>query len=241
MMKTAIIPIVFNLDPRVFIMQINAIKLLCRDENFTIEVVDNSSVLEMADAIEYHARVLEVNYTRVRTWTGDPSESHAFAANLSFKKFAFMYGQLLFLDHDAIPVKPFSVEEMLGGKVAGGVLQGRELNYFWPGCFVLNTEKCDHDLVNFWPDTALRLDTGGGLKKIKDQYGDEGCVYFDEVGHHNPYFPTHPEYYFFMMLYKETFMHFLNTSNWRKVSENESRINSLLQIAEEKIKSLDLQ
>lgn len=234
-MKVAIIPIVFNLDPRVFIAQINAIKFFCTDGEFSVEVVDNSMDIEKADAIEYHARVLNVNYTRYRTLTKNPSESHAFAANLAFKKFAFLYDILLFLDHDAIPVKKFSVEKMLEGKVAGGVLQGRELNYFWPGCFAIDVTKVDHDLVNFWPDHDLRLDTGGGLKQIKDKYGDDGCVYFDEVGHHNPYFPTHPEYYFFMMLYKETFIHFLNSSNWRGVSENESRINSLLQITEEKI------
>lgn len=237
-MKVGIVVITFNISTRVFILQMEAIKKFCQDD-FVIEVVDNSNDEAMAEAIRHHAGVQEVNYTKVVSATQDPSLSHSFAANMAYKKFHPFYDALLFLDHDCIPVKPFCVKEMLDGGLIAGMLSGHALSYFWPGLFLISSQV-DPSLVDFSPNPKLRYDTGGGLSILKDTYGDEKCRYVDEVGHQNIHQLNHKEYYFYMMMYKGTFMHFINSSNWRGLENDEARVSSLIAIATEKISHYDL-
>jgi len=233
-MKVGICIIVYNLETRVFILQIEAIKKFCTDD-YTIEVVDNSTLKVMREAIEYHAKRLGVKYRNTEPNTNDPSWSHAFAANYSYQKLKDEYDLLAFFDHDLIPVKSFSVKEILGDKIIAGVTQGTKVKYLWPGCLFINNNLVDKDLVRFDPMMEPRLDTGGALHTLVEQY-PEGIGWLDEVGCHNPSF-SKGFYYFYIMIHQKTFMHFLNSSGWnRKESQNnDERVSSLISIANELI------
>lgn len=227
---TGIVIITFNLDCRIFILQIEAIKKFCRDE-YSIEIIDNSTNEELAEAIKYHAGIQEVNYHRTIPANHDPSSSHAFAASISYKMLCNQYQYFFYLDHDCIPVKEFSVVETLGDKLIAGVLQGQaETKYFWPGCVMWNN-VIDRRCIDFSHSNKLRTDTGGGFYKVIEKYGYEKCILFDEVGCENPDFKDEV-YYFYMMINNRTFIHWLNTSNWRKVERNEERLNTLLNITQ---------
>ena len=95
----------------------------------------------------------------------------------------------------------------------------------------------DQSLVDFSTCSQYGLDTGGMLYKVIDKYGKDKCVFFNEAYHQNNQF-TETFYNFYSMLYNETFMHFVNSSNWAKSEKNEERINTLLAILEGKIKGL---
>ena len=228
---TAIVIIVYNLDARIFLLQIEAIKKFCQD-SYVIEVFDNSTNEELSEAIKYHASNQAVKYSRTIPCENDPSHSHAFAANMAYKDVKDNYSHILFLDHDCIPVKPFSVVETLGNKLIAGVLQGQAVTkYFWPGCLMINNKIIDTGLVNFNLITKLRTDTGGSLHKIIDRYGYDACIQFDEIGVQNPYFQDE-FYYFYLMINNKTFIHFINAANWRGVERNEERLNTLINITE---------
>ncbi len=234
---TGIVIITFNLDTRIFILQIESIKRFCLDE-YTIEVIDNSTNDELAEAIRYHAKEQNVNYRRTMPGDNDPSTSHAFAANISYGMLKDQYDYFLYLDHDCIPVKQFSVVEILGDKVIAGLLQGQSVTkYLWPGCVMWNNTKIDKSLIDFSHNSKLRIDTGGNFYKIIERYGYEEVILFDEIGCQNPYFQD-TFYYFYMLINNKTFIHFLNSSNWRKVDRNGERINTLLNITENLINSL---
>lgn len=232
-MKTAIVIIVFNLDHRVFLLQIEAIKKFCTD-NYVIEVIDNSTNLELSEAIKYHAQEQGVSYRKTNPVNADPSHSHAFAANLAYKILFEFYDYFFFLDHDCIPLKPFSVVNTLGEKTIAGVQVGIETKYYWPGCLMFNNKKVNRKYLNFNPIHHLRIDTGGQTYRIINQTPDE-CIFFDEVGHYNEAFRDTELYYFYMVINEGTFMHFLNSSGWNPTERNEERINSLINIAQTKI------
>lgn len=226
---TGVVIIVFNIDCRIFLLQIQAIKKFCKDE-FVIEVIDNSTNEEQAEAIRYHAKDQGVNYTKTEPALNDPSTSHAFAANFSYKLLREQYDYFLYLDHDCIPVKEFSVVEILGDKLIAGVLQGQsETKYFWPGCVMWNNKEIDFRAIDFNHYSKLRVDTGGGFYKVIKTYGYDRCILFDEIGCQNPDFQDE-HYYFYMMIYNKTFIHWLNTSNWRGVERNNERIGTLMNI-----------
>jgi hypothetical protein len=231
-MKVGICIIVFNLETRVFVLQIEAIKKFCTDD-YTIEVVDNSTLKVMREAIEYHAKRLGVKYRNTEPNTNDASWSHAFAANFSYQKLKDEYDLLAFFDHDLIPVKPFSVKDILGDKTIAGVTQGTKVKYLWPGCLFINNNLIDKDMVRFDPLMDPRLDTGGSLYKLIEQY-PEGVGWLDEIGCHNPLF-SKGFYYFYIMIHQKTFMHFLNSSNWKREKDNDERVSSLIAIANEMI------
>lgn len=208
-MKTAIVIIVYNLDHRVFLLQIEAIKKFCTD-NYTIEVIDNSTNKELSDAIKYHAQGL--SYRKTNPGSAGASHSHAFALNLSYKILFEFYDYFLFLDHDCIPIKPFSIVKTLGEKTIAGVRVGIDIKYYWPGCLMFN-KKINVKYLNFNPIEKLRIDTGGTTYKFIEHNPDE-CIFFDEVGYYNDEFRDTHLYYFYMVINEGTFMHFLNSSNW---------------------------
>lgn len=228
-MKVAYIIITFNLDPRVFILQIESIKRFCKDEDYEIIVVDNSSDNDLSEGIKYHAENLGVNYRKTIPADVSPSWSHAFALNFAYEKLKDDYDIIAFFDHDLIPVKDFSAVEILGEKTMAGVSQGSKVKYLWPGCIFINNQKVEKELVRFNPVQELRLDTGGEMHEMIER---SDVLYFDEVGVNNPHIKD-KYYYFYIMIHNRTFLHFLNSSNWRHVSGNETRINSLINIVNE--------
>lgn len=234
-MKIGIVVITFNLDSRIFLLQMECIKRFCKDRDYTIEIVDNSDGEEFAEGIKHHAGEQSVNYRKVHSGNKDFSKSHSFAANFAYRMLKDSYDMFFYLDHDCIPVKEFSVERILEGGIMAGVRSGLKIDYFWPGCLMWNNLQIEQELINFNPINELRADTGGELYRVIDMYGKEMCIFFDEIGCENPDFNATPLYYFYMMIYKETFMHFLNASNWNPTEENEKRLSSLINIANNKI------
>lgn len=228
---TAIVIITFNIDHRIFIFQIEAIKKFCTDD-YVIEVIDNSTNKEKSEAIKYHAGIQQVSYRKTEPGEIDSSHSHAFAANLSFKMLFEFYDYFFYLDHDCIPVKPFSVVDILGDYDAAGVVAGIDVKYLWPGCMMWNNKTVDRGLIDFTPSHEMRTDTGGGSYVLLERYK---CLFFDEIGCYNPHFANTKLYYFYMMIYNETFIHFLNGSDWNSTKYNDQRLNSLMNIANERI------
>lgn len=233
-MKVCIVIITYNLDSRIFLLQIEAIRKFCKDD-FVIEIIDNSSNDAQAEAIRYHAQQQNVSYIRTHSVIQNGSESHAFAANLSYERFKdYGYGIMVYFDHDLIPVKPFSIAEILGDDyVMGGMAQGKNgKTYFWPGLFFYNAKKVDGEFINFLPVTGL--DTGGSLYKAVEHYGIEKCVFFDEAYYQNPYFKGRL-YNHYVLINSGMFLHCINASGWNKIEDQEERINSLVTIIREKI------
>jgi len=233
-MKVGVIIIVYNLSSEIFLLQMAAIKKFCKDEDYTVEIVDNSSDLEKAEDIRYHASILEINY--IKTFAGGMgSDSHAFAANFSYKKFKNKYNYFAYLDHDVIPVSDFSVVEILnGGHVMAGLGQGAQKTYFWPGLVFWNANVVDPEIIDFSPSHIFGLDTGGNLYKVIEKYGKENCIFFNEAYHQNPYFNSLDGYNHFSMLADNRFLHMINSSNWALADRHEERINSLINVAKEK-------
>lgn len=232
-MKTAVVIITYNISSEVFMLQIEAIRKFCKDD-FEIEVFDNSSDVEKAEGIRYHASILEISYCKTHANSLNGSDSHSFAANFSYGILKDKYSLFAYLDHDLLPIKDFSVEEILGDKIIAGVGQIKNgVKYFWPGAVMWDNTKIDNDLIDFSPDHEKNLDTGGGLHKIIDEYGEDVCIFFSEAYHQNDGFAGKKYNYYAMI--NGMFMHFVNSSNWNPIKNHDNRINSLLNIAREKI------
>lgn len=232
-MKVGIIIITYNISAEVFLLQIAAIKKFCKDE-FVIHVIDNSDDKEIAEHIRYHSSVNGIDYTKTFSNSKGSSDSHSWAANFSYQKFKDDYKLMLFLDHDCIPVKEFSVEEVLsGGHVAAGVGQPKSKKYPWPGLLFLNNDAVDHDLVDFTPNSEHGLDTGGNLYRIIEEYGAEAFRDLSESYHQNQDYIT-KEYGYYSMMADETFMHFVAGSNWINKADHQHRISSLVNIVKAK-------
>lgn len=232
-MKVGVIVIVYNIPSAIFMLQIVAIKKYCKDD-FIIEVIDNSSDLEMAEHIRYHAEQLGINYIKTFANSKMGSDSHTWACNFAYQKFKDEFQYLFFIDHDCIPVKDFSVVEILsGGHVMAGLGQGAKKKYMWAGLVMMALGRIDKDLIDFWTNSEFGLDSGGNLYKTIEKYGEENCIFFNEAYHQNQYF-NGKTYNHYAMLADNTFMHFVNSSVWNPVENNEARINGLINIAKEK-------
>lgn len=232
-MKVGIIIITYNISAEVFLLQIAAINKFCKDE-FIIHVIDNSDDMEVAEHIRYHSSIQGIDYLKLFSNSKGSSDSHSFAANVAYQKFKNDYYYFLFLDHDCIPVKEFSVVEALsGGHVAGGIGQNKSKKYPWPGCFYLNNAAIDKEIVDFSPNSEYGLDTGGNLYKIIEQYGAEAFLDFSESYHQNPNY-INKEYGHYAMIKNETFLHFINGSNWASKGDHQNRISSLVNVVKEK-------
>ena len=112
MPKVGIVIITYN-QPDLLPRQLDCLQRFCKDE-YKVLVVDNSTVLEARTAIKYHAR--NCSYIRSKASATNGSESHAFAANLSYIKYKDDFDYLFWLDHDCFPFAQFSVAEILNGK-----------------------------------------------------------------------------------------------------------------------------
>jgi hypothetical protein len=114
-----------------------------------------------------------------------------------------------------------------------GLGQEKKKTYFWAGCVMWDNRAIEHSLIDFSTNQEFGLDTGGNLYKVIEQYGKDSCIFFDEQYYENPYFKK-TFYNFYSTINKDMFMHFINSSGWNKISDNEERINSLLNILEQR-------
>lgn len=229
-----VIIVVYNLSSEIFVLQMVALKKYLKDE-FSVEIIDNSSNLEMAENIRYHSEQLGINYIKTFSSSTNSSDSHSFAANFAYQKFKNDYDYVLFLDHDCIPIKHFSVIEILdGGHVIAGIGQGAKKKYFWPGVVMMNLGAIDKEIVDFNPNGEFGLDTGGNLYKVVEKYGMESCVFFNESYHQNPYFNSN-NYAHYALINDGMFLHAINGSNWNGAERHEERINALINVIKEKM------
>lgn len=232
-MKVGIVVITYNISVELFLLQVGAIKKFCKDE-YTIEVIDNSDNPEMAEHVRYHASHLGVNYIKTSSDSKGSSDSHSFAAKLAYHKLRDIYDYFFFLDHDCIPVHDFSVVDILkGGHIAAGIGQEKAKKYFWPGCFMLNNNAVDKDLVDFSTNQEFGLDTGGNLYLLIEKYGEINCVFFSESYHQNPDYIS-KDYGYYAMINDKMFLHCINGSNWAGKSDHQHRVSSLVNIIKEK-------
>lgn len=228
--KVGIIIIAYN-NSDVILKQFQCINKFCKDQ-FEIVIIDNSSDSEASKKIKYHSDKTGTTYIRTKASSINGSSSHAFAANLSYVKFKDSFDYLFYLDHDCFPVKDFSVIGILENKLFAGLGQGKYKKYFWPGCVMWNNSAIDKSLIDFSPNSEFHLDTGGNFYKAIDSY-PEALVFFNENHVQNPHF-NKSFYNFYAMINDEMFMHFLNSSNWNGSAHNSERINSLINILNEK-------
>lgn len=233
-MNTAIVIVIYN-TPSLITKQVELIRKYCRDTAYHIIVVDNSSNQEAIDAIAYYCSQLGVPIIKTQSASQNGSDSHVFACNVSYTKLKQGYDYVFYLDHDNFPIKEFSVESILQGKMIGGLPQVKSKTYFWAGCVMWNNREIDKSLINFSVSHELGLDTGGMLYKVVEQYGKDQCVFFNEKYYENPVF-TKTMYNFYATINNDMFMHFINSSGWNPTEGNTERVNSLLNILEERTK-----
>lgn len=217
-MRTGIVIITYNIDTRIFLLQIGAIRKFCKDD-FTIEVIDNSTDNRQAEAIKYHSDLYNISYKKSTATTKDSSGSHSFAANLAYHMFKDCYDILFFLDHDCIPVAPFSCDEILGDKLMAGVAQKKSKKYFWPGCFMFRKVED----VDFSFNRELQLDTGGNLYQLIEKYGEDACVFFTEEYRQMKDADLH-----YFAVINSIFWHCIAASNWNGLKDNDKRVNAFV-------------
>lgn len=238
-MKVATVIIVYNIPFDVFLLQIEAIRKFCKDGDNTIEVVDNSTDLEISEGIKYHSEILGLNYTKTNASSRNGSDSHSFSANTSYELLKNKYEVFFYLDHDCFPILPYSVVEILGeDKVMAGIGQHEVNTFMWPGCVMWRNDKVDIELIDFSPSHILGLDTGAGLRAVIQKYGKENCIFFDESYHQNPNYSG--KYNHYALIFKGTFLHCINGSGWNHVKGNKDRLNSLINIVKGKINAYEL-
>lgn len=229
-MKVGIIIITYNLDSRIFLLQIDAIKRFCKDD-FEIKVVDNSFEKEKAKAIKYHSEQNGVSYKRTKSGSRNSSDSHCFALKFAYDLFSDKFDLFIFLDHDCIPVQPFSVLEVLGIKLMAGVGQGITKKYLWVGCLFINATGLDKSSIDFNYSHEHGLDSGGNLYKIIEKYGEENFIFFDEVYCEIDGFTGKHGYY--ALINDGMFCHWTNGSNWEGIERHDERMNALINITNE--------
>lgn len=222
-MQLGVITITYNLPPEVFLLQEESLRKYCRDE-YVLVVVDNSSKEDMAEAIRYHCEIKGIEYMRTRATSENGSDSHAFALNVAHNRFVSEYDNLVYLDHDVIPFKEFSPMEMLKDNVLCGIMQGKNKYYLWPGCIFISKEVKDR--VDFNPCNQLGLDTGGMNWRLLEEYKGRIMEFSEEYRQNDQYGGK----YNFYTIINGMFMHFINASSWNQVEDNQTRINSLLNI-----------
>ena len=226
--KLGIVVITYN-NPDLLDKQIVCLQEFCKD-NYELVVIDNSTEQAAIDAVAYKCKINGLRMIKTSASSKNGSDSHSFAANLSYQKLKNDFSHFLYLDHDCFMVKDFSVMEFLKGKVMAGLGQEKSgITYFWPGCVMWDNDivlQCENQ-IDFSP--GYGCDTGGMLHMIMREIKEENLIHFDEQHMQNPGF-TKSFYNFFCMLNKGTFMHFVNGSGWNKENAHEERINSLFNI-----------
>ncbi len=230
---TAIVIITYN-NANLIKRQVELIRKFHK-ETVDVIIVDNSTDEDTIKAIKYYNDTeLKCLYLKTDATSKNGSESHSFSANIAYLTYKNEYKYFLFLDFDCFPTRPFSIKEMLAGKMAIGMGQNKDgIEYFWPGCYAFNNGDIDQSLVDFSCSHELKLDTGGFSFRIIEKYGKEACPFLNEIHVQNPNF-TKSFYNFYSEIGDGLFMHFINSSNWAGAEFHSERINSLMNILEEK-------
>jgi len=104
-MQSAVISIVYN-QSELIMRQTKLFRKFCL-EPIDFIIIDNSTIASVTEAIKYHNA--DCIYHKTSTPHGQPSLSHAFAANFAYSLYKDSYDYLLWADHDLFPVKPFSI------------------------------------------------------------------------------------------------------------------------------------
>lgn len=233
MKELAIVIIAYN-EPKFTPVQLDLIDKYCTDQDRDVWVIDNSFMEKASQAIQYHTLIRHNQYFRTRAKAVNSSVSATFALNMAYIRLRDNYDYFLFLDHDAFPVREFSVKEELGQAVMAGVGQQKAKMYFHTGYLMFNNKEIDHSLIDFSCNDQYQLDTGGNLYRVVEHYPDR-LIFWNEEYEENPYF-TQGFYNFYSMINDGMFMHFINGSGWNKLEAEgqEQRINSLLCALNEK-------
>lgn len=228
--KIGIVIITYNV-PSLIKKQIDLIRKYCKDE-YDIVVVDNSNDAKAIEDIEYYTRSAGVERVKVQSASGAGSESNIFACNTAYYLLKDRYDYFFYLDHDTFPLKEFSVLEELGDKIMRGVPQEKSKRYYQQTSLMWDNIEIDRSLIDFSASHELGLDSGGLLYKVIEKYGDR-CGVFTEGYYENPYF-KHPPYNFYACINNDMFMHFINSSGWNPVEGNSERLNSLINVLNER-------
>lgn len=231
-MKIGIAIITYNLDCRVFVLQVDAIMNLCKDD-YVIEVFDNSTEKEAAKAIKYHCDIRGISYKRTKSGSKNSSDSHCFALKCAFEMMRERYDWFFFLDHDCIPVRKFSVVEVLGLSLMAGIGQGVQKKYLWVGCLMMNLSGLDKNDIDMNYSHEYGLDSGGKLYKVIEKYGMENFNFFDETYCQLDGFAG--KYGYYTLINDGMFLHMIGGSNWEKNDRHEERMSALINITNELI------
>lgn len=239
MAKVGIVIVAYN-EPRLTPVQLDLIKRFCQDD-YEVNVFDNSSDGKKAEQIAYHVNFrnredFKTRYWRTKANATNSSVSATFALGMSYVKLRDLYDYFLYLDHDAFPMREFSVIDELGDAVIAGCGQQKAKMYMHTGYLMFNNREIDHALINFDCNDEFKLDTGGNLYRVLEAYPDR-IKYWNEEYEENPYF-RQGFYNFYSMINNGLFMHFINGSGWNKFEQagHDERINSLLNIVKDKTK-----
>ena len=171
-----------------------------------------------------------------------PSTRHADVLQYCFNEMsAALDFELLVLDEDMIPFKPWSPSTLLGADYFGlcvpqsRAASGASYVYPWPGLFYVNLSKSSRNDLISW-DTFhvgdLILDSGGSMK---DWYAENLNGFVPIVGYHSDHWSVQsidvslppsiraflesdilPSGNNFSELYSDSFIHLRGSSNWFK-------------------------
>lgn len=216
MKKTGIITVTFN-GAKLLEYQLKTLKKYCTD-NYEFIIVDNSN--NNNEMVKIKNICDENNITYIRTdinvynTNNNASNNHGLALNYVHEKLKNDFDYLLFLDHDLFPIKPFSVEEMLGHNIIGGCEQIiANTRYLWPGFMMFSKLE---ETFDFTPSPPL--DTGGKLSGFINKNIDK-VLFID-----NKHVPIDLKlnnnfmHEFYDDIHNGTFMHFIKASNWCNVN-----------------------
>lgn len=231
-MKLGIAIITYNLDCRVFVLQVDSIKQLCLDET-AIEVFDNSTDKEAAKAIKYHCDTRGIPYKRTKAGSKNSSDSHCFALKCAYEMMRDRYDLFLFLDHDCIPVRKFSVIGELGLSLMAGIGQGVQKKYLWVGCLMMNLSGIDKNEIDMNYSHEYGLDSGGKLYKVIEKYGMENFKFFDEMYCELDGYTG--KYGYYTLINDGMFIHMVGGSNWEHIDRHTERLSALINVTNELI------
>lgn len=227
MEKTGIFIIVYNTD-RFLSKQLELIKEYCTDDKYVIYVINNSPVSagEVNDKIEYQANRAGAIYLKTipDAKHSDPSRSHAGACNFIYREIGRSMDYCLFLDHDIFPLKQFSVREKLKNRMMAGVEEMRlssekKVQYLWLGLLFINNNSMSEEnknMVSFMPTSkyGVALDTGGELHELISKNNiEKNFIFLDKKRGDNAVFNKN-RYSYYSVIDDESWMHFINGSNW---------------------------
>ena len=220
--------IVFNTD-RYLLEQI---RLLQKHVTSDIAVIDNSNDFSISDKLKVICAENKVDYTKTAVNENDFSKSHAFACEIAIGMYRNKADEILLLDHDIFPIKEFkkpSEEIILAGipqyrKTSKDALDQHLFTYLWAGLLYINTKALQGIEIDIKPCVVadVFLDTGGGLYKLILGNPDR-IVYFNEQ-HQNM---DDGSVY---SLIDNSWIHFINGSNWKQAEGHEERVNKLMSI-----------